>query len=78
MDTPIIADFSCAKIFDQKLDGTTHTPGLGTCAYIAPEVVLPSFDRVISSESILQVAAEEGYGFPSDVYSLGVVLLEVQ
>jgi len=35
---PVLADFSLAKIFDTTLKGTTHTPGLGTTSYKAPEV----------------------------------------
>jgi len=35
---PVLADFSLAKLFDHKLSGTTHTPGLGTASYKAPEV----------------------------------------
>jgi len=35
---PVLADFSLAKIFDNKCLGTTHTPGIGTASYKAPEV----------------------------------------
>jgi len=35
---PVLADFSLAKLFDENLDGDTHTPGPGTPTYKAPEV----------------------------------------
>jgi eukaryotic-like serine/threonine-protein kinase len=42
------------------VEGTTHTPSVGTPTYRAPEVV-----------------AEEPYGLASDLWSVGVVLLEM-
>jgi len=35
---PVLADFSLSKLFDRSLKGSTHTPGLGTATYKAPEV----------------------------------------
>jgi len=35
---PVLADFSLAKLFDENLEGDTHTPGPGTPTYKAPEV----------------------------------------
>jgi serine/threonine protein kinase len=35
---PVLADFSLSKLFDRNLKGSTHTPGLGTATYKAPEI----------------------------------------
>lgn len=58
---PVLADFSLAKMTAGNVfrEGT-HTGGLGTACYRAPEV-----------------SKDEGYGAASDVFSLGVCLLEL-
>lgn len=59
---PVLADFSLAKLasLSNSTTGTTHTPGVGTACYKAPEVY-----------------KDQPYGLPADVFSLGVVLVEI-
>ena len=57
---PILIDFTLSKIFNTKNTSETHTGGISTEFYRAPEVV----DR-------------KSYGFPSDAWSLGIVLHEM-
>jgi serine/threonine protein kinase len=71
---PVLIDFSLAKVVDPNVvipggslklpsvseTETTHTPGIGTPTYRAPEVL-----------------EEQEYSFPSDLWSVGVVLLEL-
>eukprot|EP00466_Bigelowiella_natans_P014088 jgi/Bigna1/83046/fgenesh1_pg.101_\ len=68
----VLADFSLAKFFvksDEGVTGKTHTGGVGTACYIAPEVYYQ------------QGEGEEGggtgrYDHKCDVWSTGVVLME--
>ena len=49
------------KIYqDIKIGGNTHTPGMCTMTYRAPEIIM-----------------NKGYNFPSDLWSIGVITMEV-
>lgn len=62
---PILIDFSIAKLVQSQEniagEPVQHTGDMGTVAYTAPEIV----------------ARDEYYGKPVDLYSVGVVLLEL-
>jgi len=57
---PILIDFTLSKMFYTNNTSETHTGGISTEFYRAPEVV-----------------ARKLYGFPSDAWSLGIVLREM-
>jgi serine/threonine protein kinase len=66
---PVLIDFSLAKVIEGTLynskqltleETSTHTGGVGTVTYTAPEVV-----------------ESKPYGFKSDLWSVGVILLEM-
>jgi len=59
---PILIDFTLSKMFynNKFTQGETHTGGISTECYRAPEV-----------------ESKKSYGFPSDAWSLGVVLKEM-
>lgn len=59
---PKISDFGLAKLCSKEQSGISITSGRGTMGYVAPEVLSRAFGRV---------------SYKSDIYSYGMVLLEM-